>query len=190
MSFIDDIINFFAAPLRSACPQTPCIPTSTLVVIAVAFLLSLLTTSANRFLVDYKMITSSRREYMAYTKALNKAMKEGDEKQVDKLMKRKAAMTKMSMRATGEQMKTTAITFVPLLLIYNVILAVFGSRAVALSPVYIPGAAFSTDIIKTGAAVLSVLYWYFLCSFVVSVPLSRIFGIQTYSLTPPRDDGK
>ncbi len=190
MSFIDDIINFVAAPLRSACPQSACVPTSTFVVIGVAFLLSLLTTSANRFLVNYKMITSSRREYMAYTKALNKARKDGDEKQLDKLMKRQAAMVKMSTRATFEQMKTTAITFIPLLLIYNVILAVFGGHPVAYSPVYVPGATSSTEVIKTGAWVFSVLYWYFLSSFAISIPLSRIFGIQTYSITPPGEDGK
>ena len=179
MSFIDDILNFFTNPIRGAA-----IPESTLIVIAVAFLLSLITTSANRFLVNYKMVTNYRREYMAWTQAVKKARKEGDEKQLDKLMKRQAAVMKMSSRATLEQMKTTAITFIPLLLLYNVLIGAFGLDAVAYSPVFFPGAAISASVIKTGTAVFSTVYWYFLCSFAISIPMSRLFGIQTFSMTP------
>ncbi len=195
MGFIEDIIGFFAAPLRATCPSSPCFPTSTFIILGVAFLLSLMTTAANRFLVNYKMVTSYRAEYMSWQKAVNKARKEGEEKQLDKLMKKKAAMARMSSRATLEQMKTTAITFVPLILMYNVLLAVFGGAAVALSPLYIPGAAATSQFITKCASapcatVFSIVYWYFLSSFTISIPLSRLFGIQTFNITPTSGDSK
>ena len=180
MGFIEDIIGFFVNPMRGYS-----VPESTLIVIGAAILLFLMTTGANRFLVDYKMVANNRREFMAWQQAVKKARKDGDEKQVDKLMKRQAAVMKMSSRATLEQMKTTAITFIPLLLMYNVLLTAFPYNvAVAFSPIIIPGA----HVTGSGAAsFLSVVYWYFLSSFAISIPLSRLFGVQTFSITSQGD---
>lgn len=173
MGFIEDIIGIFVNPIKGYT-----IPESTLIVIGAAVLLSLMTTGANRFLVDYKKVAKNRREFMAWQQAVKKARKEADEKQLDKLMKRQAAVMKMSSKATLEQMKTTAITFIPLLLVYNVLITAFPAEvAVAFAPFWIPGA-------DTGF--LSVIYWYFLASFAISIPLSRLFGVQTFSLTPTR----
>lgn len=188
MSFIDDFIIFLATPIRNACPQAaagaPCIPQSTLIIIGAAIALALLTNSANRFLVDYKMVANSRKEYMAWTKAVNKARKERDDKTLDKLMKKQSAMVKMSSRASLEQMKTTLITFVPLLLLYYSLASVFGGTIVAYSPVAVPLATIeTTGVFSSGIAVFSLVYWYFLSSFAISIPLSRLFGVQTYSLT-------
>ncbi len=185
---INDFIIFLATPIRNACPQAanglPCTPSSTLIIIGAAIALALLTNSANRFLVNYKMVANSRREYMTWTKAVNKARKEHDEKTLDKLMKKQSAMVKMSSRASFEQMKTTLITFAPLLLLYYSLLSVFGGTIVAYSPIAIPGAAVNTtSAFGAGIAVFSLVYWYFLCSFAISIPLSRLFGVQTYSLT-------
>lgn len=186
VDIITQIIEFFSAPIKNVCPPPgACVPTSTFIIIVSAFLLSLMTSSANRFLVNYKMVMSSRREFGAWQQALRKARKDGDEKQVDKLMKRQTAVMKMQTRANLEQMKTTAITFVPLLLVYRVLLDAFPlSAAVAFSPIWVPGAAISFDIFKAGAGFFSMVYWYFLSSFAIGIPLSRLFGIQQFSLNP------
>ncbi len=186
MGLIEDIVGFFVNPIKHYG-----IPESTFIVIGVAFLLSLITTSANRFLVDYKMVTKNRREFMVWQQAVKKARKDGDEKQLDKLMKRQAAVMKMSSRASLEQLKTTAITFIPLLLLYNVLVSAFNfTVAVAYSPIAFPGAAVAMVTTRLPGnpafelSVLSVVYWYFLSSFAISIPLSRIFGVQTFSITP------
>ena len=177
MGLIEDIVGLFVNPIKGFG-----IPESTFIVIGVALLLSLMTTSANRFLVDYKMVTRNRREFMLWQQAVKKARKDGDEKQLDKLMKRQAAVMKMSSRASFEQLKTTAITFIPLILLYNVLVTAFPFQdPVAFAPLIIPGAA----TVNSGAAsFLSVVYWYLLSSFAISIPLSRLFGVQTFSLTP------
>lgn len=182
MVSIGDIISFLGGGLHQACnysstPSQTCIPLSTFSILGAALLLSVVAMSANRFLVDYKMIARVRQEYMAFMRSMNKARKDGDEKQLDKLMRRSPSMQKMQFRATLEQMKTYPITIVPFYLIYAILgYALSSLNAVAYSPFVIPFAA----ITPTGsAAVLSLFFWYLICSFTISIPLSRLFGVAS-----------
>jgi len=194
MSFIDDIIHFLGGPLQQACnpnklPDHTCVPLSTFAVFGSALLLSLVAMSANRFLVNYKMVANNRREYMNWMNAVRKARKDGDEKQLDKLMRRQSAVMKMSSRATLEQLKTYPITIVPFYLIYAILGYALGSlQAVAYSPFMIPFAA----VTPAGfASILSLFFWYLICSFTISIPLSRIFGVSAaFSMTPTTGDSK
>ncbi len=192
MSFIDDIIKGLAGPIQNVCnpshlsPAPSCLPQSAFIVLGAAILLSLIAMSANRFLVNYKMIASSRREYVNWMNQVRKARKEGDEKQLEKLMRRQSAVSKMSFRATLEQFKTYPITIAPFYLIYAVLGAVFGSAAVAFAPFALPLASVTTG---GGAAILSLFFWYLICSFAISLPLSRIFGVASaFAMTPTSGD--
>ena len=194
MSFIDDIINFLAGPIQHACTPNPlqptaCTPLSAFIVLGAALFLSLIAMLANRFLVNYKMVASYRREYMNWMNAVRKARKEGDEKQLDKLMKRQSAVMKMSSRATLEQLKTYPITIVPFYLIYAVLgHALSSTQYVANAPFLFP---FATVIGNGVAAGLPLFFWYLVCSFTISIPLSRIFGVSAaFSMTPTTGDTK
>src|SRR5438034_6198132 len=189
MSFIDDIIHFLGGPVQNLCnpnhasPAPSCAPLSAFIVLAAALLLSVVAMLANRFLVDYKMVANNRREYMNWSKALMKARKDGDTKQVDKLMRRQSAMTKMQSKAMFEQLKTYPITIVPFYLIYAVLGYALGSlQAVAYAPFMIPFAA----VTPAGfASILSLFFWYLICSSTISIPLSRISGASSaFSMTP------
>src|SRR5919109_3176920 len=109
MGLFDFIVNPIAAPLR---PYNH-VPYAALIVIGGALLLSLISMTANRFLVDYKMMANYRREFSQWSQAVRKARKDGDEKQLDKLMKRQSAVMKMQSKATLEQFKTYPVTLVP-----------------------------------------------------------------------------
>ena len=186
MSFIDDIIKGLAAPVKQVCPSPQCLPQSAFIVLGAALLLSLVAMSANRFLVNYKMIASSRREYMNWMNQVRKARKDGDDKQLEKLMRRQASVSKMSFRATMEQFKTYPITIVPFYLIYAVLGVVFGSAAVAFAPFALPLASVTAG---GGAAILSLFFWYLICSLAISLPLTRIFGVASaFSMTPTSGD--
>ena len=186
MVSIGDIISFLGGGLYHACNPSgignqTCIPLSTFSILGAALLLSVVAMSANRFLVDYKMIARVRQEYMAFMRSMNKARKDGDEKQLDKLMKRSPSMQKMQFRATLEQMKTYPITIVPFYLIYAILgYALSSTLAVAYSPFSIPFAAVLGSATAPGSvAVLSLFFWYLICSFTISLPLSRIFGVAS-----------
>src|SRR2546430_8735314 len=112
MSFIDDISHLLGGPVQDLCnpnhvsPALSCAPLSAFIVLSAALVLSLIAMLANRFLVNYKMVASYRREYMNWMNAVRKARKDGDEKQLDKLMKRQSADMKKSSLAKLEQPKT------------------------------------------------------------------------------------
>ncbi len=188
MSFIDDIIRSLADPIKHVCNPNSCVPQSEFIVLGAALLLSLIAMGANRFLVNYRMVANYRREYMTWMNAVRKARKDGDEKQLDKLMRRQSAVMKMSSRATLEQLKTYPITIVPFYLIYAVLGAAFGSAAIAFAPFALP---FAGTTAAGGASVLSLFFWYLICSFSLSIPLSRIFGVSAaFSMTPSSGETK
>jgi uncharacterized membrane protein (DUF106 family) len=195
LSFIDDIIHFLGGPVQNVCnpnhvsPAPSCSPVSAFIVLGAALLLSTIAMLANRFLVDYKMVANNRREYMNWSKAVMKARKDGDEKQLDKLMRRQSAMTKMQSRAMFEQLKTYPITIVPFYLIYAVLgYALSSTPYTAYAPFLFP---FATVISNGGAAGLPLFFWYLVCSFTISIPLSRIFGVSAaFSMASTTGDTK
>jgi uncharacterized membrane protein (DUF106 family) len=163
LSFIDDIVAWFVSALL---PYDH-IPQSTLFTVGVAIVLGLMSATAAKLLVDYDMVKSSMREFQEWNKALQKARKANDNQSVGKLMKKQQAMTKLQARASMEQFKVTAVTFVPFLVLWYLLSAVFGRSIVAISPFPLPLAG----------SQLSFVSWYFLSSFAVNFPIMRIFGI-------------
>lgn len=163
MSFIDDIVAWFVHALS---PYSH-IPQATLFTVGIAIALGLMSATAAKLLVDYDMVRNSMREFQAWNKDLQKARKANDNQTVSKLMKKQQAMTKLQARASMEQFKVTAVTFVPFLLLWYLLSAVFGGSIVAVSPFPLPLAGTQ----------LSFVSWYFLSSFAVNFPIMRLFGI-------------
>ena len=151
----------------------PHMPSSTLFTIGVATVMALISSTAAKLLVDYDMVRSTMKEVQAWNKELNAAKKAKDEQTVAKLMKKSQAMMKQQSRASMEQMKVTAVTFVPFLLVWYTLNAVLGPYPVAYAPFQLP---FLSTLTSFGVP-LTFFYWYLLCSFSVNLPLMRIFGI-------------
>ncbi len=174
MSFIDDIVAWFVTVLRPY--SSP--PQSTFFTIGIAIALGLMSSGAAKLLVDYNMIRSVMKEVQAWRKEMDVAKKANDEQTLAKLMKKSQAMMKQQSRASMEQFKVTAVTFVPFLLLWYLLSAVFGTHIVAASPFTLPMGCTAGQIagenVKCGLTFIS---WYFLCSFAVNFPIMRVFGI-------------
>ena len=151
----------------------PRLPSTTLFTIGVAVVMSLISSTAAKLLVDYDMVRSTMKEVQAWQRELNNAKKAKDEQTVSKLMKKSQAMMKQQSRASMEQMKVTAVTFVPFLIVWYTLNAVLGHYPVAYAPFPLP---FLSTVTSFGVP-LTFFYWYLLCSFSVNLPLMRIFGI-------------
>jgi len=147
--------------------EPPQIPFSTFFTIGIATCMALISSTAAKLLVDYDMVRSSMKEVQAWQKEMNAARKAKDDQTLAKLTKKQAAMMKQQSRASMEQMKVTAVTFVPFLLIWYLLNAVLGANTIAYAPFPLP-------IMGTN---LRFFYWYLLCSFAMNLPLMRIFGI-------------
>jgi uncharacterized membrane protein (DUF106 family) len=161
------IVAWVKAALTPIIGDPPRIPSSTLLTIGVAAMMALISSTAAKLLVDYDMVRSTMKEVQAWQKELNAAKKAKDEATVAKLMKKSQGMMKQQSRASMEQMKVTAVTFVPFLIIWYLLNAVLGPHPVAYSPFPLP----------MMGTTLTFFYWYLLCSFSINLPLMRVFGI-------------
>src|SRR6266699_888820 len=95
----------------------------------------------------------------------------------------------LGMFAMFEQLKTYPITIVSFYLIYAVLgYALSSTPYTAYAPFLFP---FATIIGGGVAAGLPLFFWYLVCSFTISIPLSRIFGVSSaLSITPSAGDTK
>lgn len=170
MSIWDDLVNFVKIALTPYIGHPPHTPETTLFTVGLAALLALMSSSAAKLLVDYDMVKSSMREFQAWRKQLDAAKKANDNQTINKLMKKQQAMTKAQARASMEQFKVTAVTFVPFLLLWYIMQAVMGNVFVAFSPFPLP-------LIGGDGTKMLFWQWYFLSSFGINFPMMRLFGI-------------
>ncbi len=161
------MVTSVKAALAPYIGQPPRVPLSTLFTIGIAVVVSLVSATTGKLLVDYEMVRQNTREFQAYQRELNKAKKENDTQTLSKLMKKQQAMTKLQARASMEQMKVTAVTFVPFIILWQLLSAVLGGVTVAQAPFPLP--FLGTHLVFW--------QWYFLCNFAMSLPMYKIFGI-------------
>ena len=163
------VVAYVKVALAPYLGSPPRAPYSTLFTIGVAVCISLISATTGKLLVDYEMIRQNMREFQAYQRDLNKARKENDEQTVAKLMKKQQAMMKLQGRASMEQMKVTAVTFVPFLILWYTLSAVFGSVIVANAPWPVLQPFIGNHLLFW--------QWYLLSNFAISLPVYKIFGI-------------
>lgn len=144
------------------------IPSSTLFTLGIAAVLGAISTASNRLLVDMKRVAAVTKQVSAWKKEFDKARKSGDKQLLAKATKKQQAMMKLQSEVAFDRMKVSFIFIIPFYLIWIVLSNFFGQTAVAFSPIQIP-------FIGTK---LSFFYWYLISSFTISLPLTRMFGIN------------
>ena len=144
------------------------IPASTLLTLAVAGSLALATTGANRLLVDVKRAAQVTKEVNAWRKEFNAARKSNDKQRLAKLTKKQQPMMKLQSQVAFDRMKVSFIFLIPFYLVWIVLSGFFGQSIVAFSPIPIP----------VVGEQLSFFYWYLICSFTISLPLTKLLGIN------------
>jgi len=161
------VVAWVKGALAPVIGNPPQMPSSTLFTIGVATIMALISSTAAKLLVDYDMVRSTMKEVQAWQKELNAARKAKDDQTISKLMKKQQAMMKQQSRASMEQMKVTAVTFVPFLIIWYTLNAVLGPHPIAYAPFPLPFVG----------TTLTFFTWYLICSFSMNLPLMRVFGI-------------
>jgi len=161
---IDTVWNLLMAALR---PYSA-IPASTLLTMAIAGVLAVITTAANRLLVDVKRVAQVTREVNAWRKEFEKARKSNDKQLLAKVTKKQQAMMKLQSQVAFDRMKVSFIFIAPFWAVWIVLSSFFGQNVVAFSPIQIP-------FVGTN---LTFFYWYLICSFTISLPLTRISGVN------------
>jgi len=141
-------------------------PSSTFFTLALALAISLTTTLLNRKFIDREQMAVWKRELDKWNAERNLARKTGDKKLLAKVKKQEPRILQIQSKMFSQQMKTSLVTFIPLIIIWQVLIGFFQTIPVA----RLPG-------IYTGQTIdLPFFWWYMICSFFTGTLLSRIFG--------------
>ena len=144
-------------------------PDSTFLIMGIASVLALTTNILNRFLVDVDKMKHVMAAVADWRNEFNEARKSGDKKQLAKVTKKHKVMMLLQSKMMWDRMKVSFIYLGPFWILFYVMNTFFKDSAVALSPFTIP--------VLLGEE-LRFISWYILCSFSLSLPLSRLLGVN------------
>jgi len=141
------------------------IPASTLFIFGLAFLISLTTTMLNRKFINKEQNAKWQKEINRWNAEKERAKKTGDKKLMAKVRKQEPMILQIRSRMASQSLKTTAITLVPMLIIWQILIRFYQATPVAFFPLF------------TGGPIpLQFFWWYLICNFFVNTILSRLFG--------------
>ena len=164
-------------------PQNPA-----LAVLIIAFIVSLITTIANKYMVDQDALNEQQAKMKDLNKRLRDAQKRGDGKEVSKIQaEQMAAMGDQTAMMTN-QFKPVIVTMVPILLIFwwmrssaihnLVIILPKTVYWVILTPFWHMLGSFMYGGKATIPYGIGWLLWYFICTFGMSQILRKYLGFK------------
>lgn len=159
-----------------------------LTVLIIAFIVSLITTVANKYLVDQDELNERQKAMSDFNKELREAQKKGDGKKIAELQAKQAEMMKDQTAMMTDQFKPMIVTFVPIILIFFwmrtsaihnlVIILPKTVYWVTLTPVW----HFIGSFLYGGKATIPYgigwLLWYMICTFGISQILRKFLGFK------------
>ena len=160
------------------------IPEATLLVTATAAGLGLVTQLVTRAVVDLNKERKMAAEVKAFNAEKRKATVDGDKAKLEKMKKRELQVRQEQAKVSTARFKVTAITFVPLLLVYYLMANFLGgfNVQVAFSPLPIPyvvAPLYNAIGNALSYGWVSLFWWYFLSSFTFSTMLSKLLHTTT-----------
>jgi len=148
-------------------------PASTLFILGLSVVISLVTTLANRLVMDLEEFKRWTVESSHLRQELMEAIRNGNQRRIAKARKRQQDMMKTQQKMTMDRMKIMLFFMVPFLLIWRVLGGFFKGVIVAYMPFDAPWIGRE----------LSISTWYLFCSFSTSIVISRVLGL-TFEIEP------
>ena len=185
MGMVYGALNAIFNPILAMDPN-PANPALTVLIIA--FFVSLITTIANKYLVDQDEMNAIQERNKAYQKELRDAQKRGDGKKMAELQAKQSEMMKDQSAMMSNQFKPMIVTFVPIILIF------FWMRSSAISSlvVTLPTTVYWITLTPFWHALGGIIYggkatipfgigwllWYMICTFGMSQILRKFLGFK------------
>ena len=182
---IFNILNAIFNPLLAMDPnpQNPA-----LTVLVIAFIVSLITTIANKYMVDQDKLNENQKKSKEFQKKLREAQKKGDGKEIAKLQAQQTEMLKDQNEVMMESFKPMFVTFIPIILIFFWMRTSAISNLVLILPVPVywitltPFWHFLGGFLYGGKATIPYgigwLLWYMICTFGMSQILRKFLGFK------------
>ena len=185
MGMIYGALNSIFNPILAMDPN----PTNpALTVLIIAFIVSLITTIANKYLVDQDEMNEIQARSKKLTSELREAQKKGDGKKIAELQAKQTEMMQDQSKMMTNSFKPMIVTFVPIILIF------FWMRTSAISNLVIilppsvywvtltPFWHFIGSFMYGGKATIPYgigwLLWYMICTFGMSQILRKFLGFK------------
>ena len=143
------------------------------IVFSVAFLMSLSSTLLRRKFVDPEQSKDWQQTVKQWQADKERAKNSGDKKLAAKLRKQEKRINQMQSRMLKGQLITMAIQMAAFFIVWQVLIMYLGDKIVAFLPFQIP---FIIDIYPYP---MPFFYWYMICSFLSSIIIQKIFGMNT-----------
>ena len=185
MGIIYGALNEVFNPILAMDPN----PTNpALTVLIIAFIVSLITTIANKYLVDQDKMNEIQERNKKFQRELRDAQKRGDGKKIAELQAKQSEMMQDQTAMMSNQFKPMIVTFVPIILIF------FWMRTSVISNlvVILPPSVYWVTLTPLWHAIGGFLYggkatipygigwllWYMICTFGVSQILRKFLGFK------------
>ena len=159
-----------------------------LTVLIIAFIVSLITTVANKYLVDQDELNRKQLEMKEFNKELREAQKRGDGKKLAEMQAKQAELMQEQTAMMSDQFKPIFVTFVPIILIFFwmrssavhdlVIILPRTVYWVILTPFWHWIGSFMYGGEATIPYGIGWLLWYFICTFGMSQILRKYLGFK------------
>ncbi|MBS7636707.1 DUF106 domain-containing protein [Candidatus Bathyarchaeota archaeon] len=144
-------------------------PWSTLFILLLAAVISFLINLVNRLTTDPEKTKAWRKEIAEWNEQLRKARRNGDKKQMEKLMKKQQYILQLQAKMSWQSMKVSFLFFIPLMIVWYFLGWTYGGKEIA----YFPGIGFQLLWFP------SLFWWYLLCSFLFSTIFSHLLGLSS-----------
>lgn len=159
-----------------------------LTVLVIAFIVSLISTVANKLLVDQDEMNEIQKKSKDFQKRLRDAQKRGDGKELAKLQAEQTEMMKNQSKMMTNSFKPMIVTMVPILLIFwwmraSVISGLIVQMPpsvyyISLTPIWHFIGQFIYGGTPASGYVIGWLLWYMICTFGMSQILRKYLGFQ------------
>ena len=159
-----------------------------LTVLIIAFIVSLITTVANKYLVDQDELNRKQLEMKEFNKELREAQKRGDGKKLAEMQAKQTELMQEQTAMMSDQFKPIFVTFVPIILIFFwmrssavhdlVIILPRTVYWVILTPFWHWIGSFMYGGEATIPYGIGWLLWYFICTFGMSQILRKYLGFK------------
>jgi uncharacterized membrane protein (DUF106 family) len=159
-----------------------------LTVLIIAFIVSLITTIANKYLVDQDEMNAVQAEMKEFQAELRDAQKKGDGKRVAELQAKQPEIMSKQSKMMSSQFKPMIVTFVPIILIFFWMRTSSIHNLVIILPKTVywvtltPAWHFIGQFLYGGKATIPYgigwLLWYMICTFGMSQIIRKYLGFK------------
>jgi len=156
-------------------------PLSTISILIIATALGVGTSTINRRFIDVNQLKIFNRESREYFRELREATRSNDKNLKAKLKRKELRINQLRATVFKQQFKAMGVTILPIFLIFALLggFPLLGIKGIYTGvAAYLPfGFSLLGTVTESGITQMPFVWWYFLCSLAVNLPLSRVFGI-------------